>query len=70
MEKTFNEVWHSCLEIIKDNVNQQSFKTWFDPIKRPVKLNENVLNHSGTKPIFSTNGLEEHYIDLVEEDHQ
>lgn len=63
MEKTFEEVWQNCLEIIKDNVNQQSFKTWFDPI-RPVKLNENVLTIQVPSQFFYE-WLEEHYIDLL-----
>lgn len=63
MEKTFEEVWQNCLEIIKDNVNQQSFKTWFDPI-RPVKLNDNVLTIQVPSQFFYE-WLEEHYIDLL-----
>ena len=41
-EKDFQRVWANCLEIIKDNVPQQAFKTWFEPIK-PVKLSSSVL---------------------------
>jgi chromosomal replication initiator protein len=63
MEKTFEKVWQSCLDIIKDNVNQQSFKTWFDPI-RPVKLNGNVLTIQVPSQFFYE-WLEEHYIDLL-----
>ena len=25
--------WEDCLSIIKDNINSQSFTTWFKPIK-------------------------------------
>ena len=42
MEKAYVKVWESCLEIIRDNVSSQSFKTWFEPIK-PVKLSLLVL---------------------------
>ena len=35
-------VWANCLKIIKDNLNPQSFKTWFDPIKS-IKLENKVL---------------------------
>lgn len=35
-------VWNNCLTLIKDNVNSQTFKTWFEPIK-PIKLENNVL---------------------------
>ncbi len=42
MEKTFDKVWTNCLEIIKDIVEWQHFKTWFEPIK-PVALKEKIL---------------------------
>jgi chromosomal replication initiator protein len=63
MEKTFEKIWQSCLDIIKDNVNQQSFKTWFDPI-RPVKLSGNILTIQVPSQFFYE-WLEEHYIDLL-----
>ena len=40
-EKTAEQVWSGCLEIVKDNVSPQNFKTWFEPIK-PIKINNNV----------------------------
>jgi len=43
MKKTADEIWKNCLQIIRDNINVQSFKTWFEPIK-PVKLEQSVLN--------------------------
>ncbi len=42
MAKSFDKVWSNCLEIIKDIVEWQHFKTWFEPIK-PVELKENIL---------------------------
>ena len=63
MEKTFEKVWQNCLDVIRDNVNQQSFKTWFEPIK-PVKLNVSVLTIQVPSQFFYE-WLEEHYIDLL-----
>ena len=63
MEKSFDEVWQNCLNIIKDNVNQQSFKTWFEPI-RPVRLNGSILTIQVPSQFFYE-WLEEHYIDLL-----
>lgn len=63
MEKTHEEIWANCLDIIKDNVSQQSFKTWFDPIK-PVKLAESILTIQVPSQFFYE-WLEEHYIDLL-----
>ena len=42
MNKDYTLVWDNCLKIIKDNINYQSFKTWFEPIK-PLKLEKNIL---------------------------
>ena len=36
---TCQEVWDKCLNVIKDNVSPQNFKTWFEPIK-PVDPNK------------------------------
>lgn len=63
MEKAYVKVWENCLEIIKDNVSSQSFKTWFEPIK-PVKLSSNVLTIQVPSQFFYE-WLEEHYITLL-----
>ncbi len=34
--------WSECLKIIQKNINNQSFKTWFEPIKS-VKFEKNAL---------------------------
>lgn len=57
------EVWEACLNVIKDNINHQSFKTWFLPIK-PVKLEDNVLTIEVPSQFFYE-WLEEHYINLL-----
>ncbi|MFN6379116.1 MAG: DnaA N-terminal domain-containing protein, partial [Flavobacteriales bacterium] len=31
MNKDHNQVWQNCLDVIKDNVSPQGFKTWFEP---------------------------------------
>ncbi len=56
-------VWNNCLKIIKDNVNENSFKTWFEPIV-PVKLEKNVLTIQVPSPFFYEY-LEEQYLDLL-----
>ncbi|HNS17281.1 MAG TPA: chromosomal replication initiator protein DnaA [Bacteroidales bacterium] len=57
------EVWEDCLKIIKDNINYQSFKTWFEPIK-PLKLEKSVLTIQVPSQFFYE-WLEEHYINLL-----
>ncbi len=63
MEKDFEKVWLRCLEIIKDIVEWQHFKTWFEPI-RPVALNDKVLTIQVPSQFFYEY-LEEHYVTLL-----
>jgi chromosomal replication initiator protein len=63
MARTAEEVWKNCLKIIKDNVNPQSYKTWFEPIKA-VKLEKSVLTIQVPSQFFYE-WLEEHYIKLL-----
>ena len=42
MEKNAEHVWTNCLSIIKDIVEWQHFKTWFEPIK-PVSIKGSIL---------------------------
>jgi len=61
--KDHEKVWARCIEVIKDNVNSQSFKTWFEPIKS-VKLKSKVLTIQVPSQFFYE-WLEEHYIGLL-----
>jgi chromosomal replication initiator protein len=63
MKKSFTEVWNNCLAVIKDNINAQSFKTWFEPIKA-VRLKDSVLTIQVPSQFFYE-FLEEHYITLL-----
>jgi chromosomal replication initiator protein len=63
MAELYAEVWERCLNVIKDNINYQSFKTWFSPIK-PVRLENNVLTIQVPSQFFYE-WLEEHYIHLL-----
>jgi len=63
MIKDKESVWGDCLKLIKDNINSQSFKTWFEPIK-PVKLEDNILTIQVPSHFFYE-WLEEHYVGLL-----
>jgi len=63
MEKTCKTVWESCLQIIKDNIPTQSFKTWFEPII-PLRLEESILTIQ-VPSLFFYEWLEEHYVGLL-----
>ena len=56
-------VWENCLEHIRANVTEQSFKTWFEPIK-PVRLDNQVLTIQVPNQFFYE-WLEEHYLGLL-----
>jgi chromosomal replication initiator protein len=63
MKQDHNEIWANCLQIIKDNISYQSYKTWFEPIK-PLRLEKNVLTIQVPSQFFYE-WLEEHYIHLL-----
>ncbi len=64
MESKQQEVyWDECLEIIKDNVNHQTFNTWFKPIK-PIGMKGNTLIIQVPSQFFYE-WIEERFIDLL-----
>ncbi|MBQ4914892.1 chromosomal replication initiator protein DnaA [Maribacter sp. MMG018] len=63
MSVTANSVWKNCLIFIKDNIQPQAFKTWFEPIK-PIKLSDNALSIQVPSKFFYE-WLEEHYVKLL-----
>ncbi|MCL4109085.1 UNVERIFIED_CONTAM: hypothetical protein GTU68_030997 [Idotea baltica] len=63
MKSDYNDVWKKCLEVIRDNINPQSFKTWFEPIT-PLKLENNILTIQVPSQFFYE-WLEEHYVSLL-----
>ncbi len=63
MRPNHNVVWSRCLEIIKDNIPQTSYKTWFEPII-PKKIENNILTIQ-VPSLFFYEYLEEQFIDLL-----
>ncbi len=63
MTKDHNLTWNDCLDIIKKTVNQQSFKTWFEPIK-PIRATEEILTIQVPNKFFYE-WLEEHYVSVL-----
>ena len=55
--------WALCLQIIKDNIGEQQFSSWFLPIK-VYSLEDNILTLS-VPTLFFCEYLEEHYLDLI-----
>ena len=58
MTETHVQVWERCLTIIRDIIEWQPFKTWFEPIK-PIKLKGEVLTIQVPSQFFYEY-LEEH----------
>ncbi len=63
MSKTAQSVWNNCLEFIKDNIQPQAYKTWFEPISA-VKLADNALSIQVPSKFFYE-WLEEHYVKIL-----
>lgn len=63
MQHDHDIVWNNCLRIVRDNVGEQSFKTWFAPIK-PLRLVNKTLTIQVPSQFFYE-WLEEHYVFLL-----
>ena len=63
MEAPAEKIWNNCLVFIKDNIQQQAFKTWFEPII-PLKITENSLSIQVPSKFFYE-WLEEHYVKIL-----
>ena len=63
MTNSHQDIWNNCLRTIRKNINEQSFKTWFLPIK-PIRFAENSLTIQVPNKFFYE-WLEEHYVGLL-----
>lgn len=63
MRETAQSVWNNCLNFIKDNIQPQAYKTWFEPIVA-VKLEGHALSIQVPSKFFYE-WLEEHYVKIL-----
>lgn len=56
-------VWEKCLYVIRENIPEQSYKTWFEPVK-PHKLQGKVLTIQVPSQFFYE-WLEDNYVHLL-----
>ena len=63
MNNTADSVWKNCLSFIKDNIQPQAYKTWFEPIV-PIKLSDLSLSIQVPSKFFYE-WLEEHYVKIL-----
>jgi chromosomal replication initiator protein len=58
-------VWSDCLEVIRKEVDEQNFNTWFKPI-HPIKSEGDVLTIQVPSQFFYE-WLEEHYVPVLKQ---
>ena len=63
MTKQHELLWNNCLNVIKDNITEASFSTWFVPIV-PLKYENNIFVLQVPSQFF-VEYIEEKYIDLL-----
>ncbi len=63
MMESYDTLWDNCLTIIKKNVNEKSFNTWFKPIK-PIRHENSVLTIQVPNKFFY-DWIEEHYLNIL-----
>ena len=67
MDQSADRVWSDCLDVIRDNVSQQSFNTWFEPLEAQSLEQEDDLKKLTIQlpSRFYYEWLEEHYFSLL-----
>ena len=63
MLNTHEQLWNRCLNVIKDNISEASFNTWFAPIVS-LKYENNIFVLQVPSQFF-VEYIEEKYIDLL-----
>lgn len=63
MSNDSNVIWAQALDSLKENTNQQTYQTWFKPI-RLIEANEKSII-LGVPNKFFKNWVEEHYSDVI-----
>ncbi|OIN56583.1 chromosomal replication initiator protein DnaA [Arsenicibacter rosenii] len=63
MQREVTTVWSRCLQVIRENVPEQSFKTWFEPIV-PLRLSGTVLTIQVPSQFFYE-WLEENFVHIL-----
>ncbi len=63
MKKDYLGAWDRCMDVIKEHVNTQTLRTWFDPIKA-VKLEGDILTIEVPNQFFYE-WLEENFLNVL-----
>lgn len=65
MKTDFKSLWNSCLQIIRDNISDAAYNTWFAPII-PISYRQNIFTVQVPSQFFYEY-LEEKFIDLLQQ---
>lgn len=65
MNSNFDILWSKCLNVIKDNIPEPAFNTWFAPIV-PLNYEDNVLTIQVPSQFFYEY-LEDKYLDIIQQ---
>ncbi|MDD2246832.1 MAG: chromosomal replication initiator protein DnaA [Proteiniphilum sp.] len=65
MNRDYRLLWDNCLKVIRDNIPEPAFNTWFLPIV-PLKYLDNVLTVQVPSQFFYEY-LEDKYLDLIQQ---
>ncbi len=63
MQNAAQKVWTNCLDLIQDNINDQSFSTWFKPTKALDIVSQTLTIQLPSQ--FYYEWLEDHYSELI-----
>ncbi|MFM1914064.1 MAG: hypothetical protein RIR51_1917 [Bacteroidota bacterium] len=63
MSELKNSIWNTCLEVIRKEVSEQTYSTWFVPIK-PLKFENQTITIQVPSRFFYE-WLEENYVDVL-----
>jgi len=63
MEMEYDILWKECLNVFRDNLDIETYKSWFEPIK-PVAYEDDKLTLMLPSPFFYEY-LEENFIELI-----
>jgi chromosomal replication initiator protein len=65
MNSNCTDLWNNCLNVIRDNIPEPAFNTWFAPIV-PLKYEKQVLTIQVPSQFFYEY-LEDKYLDLIQQ---
>ena len=63
MGNSVRQIWDNCLQFIKNNINANSFRLWFEPIE-PVKVVDCTLTIQVPSSFFYEY-LEDNYVEIL-----